>query len=366
MNTPRRVAFCITDLDPGGAERALYEIVTRLDRTKFEPHVFSLSGGAVAQWLKEREIPVTCFDLANRSRYQVLGWLTRELRGLRPDIVQGFLFHGNLVSRIAAWRAGVPIRLAGHRVAEREKTWHLWLDRLTKSLVKKHVCVSEGVAEHLRRHLAIDDSQTVVIPNGIDPNTKVANDHRLHEQLGLPDGCRIVIAVGRLQRQKGFDLLIDAFQDVSRRWNDVHLAIVGEGPERAVLERQIESLHCSSSVTLLGYRTDVPELIAEADVFVLSSRWEGMPNVVMQAMLNGTPVVATRVEGITELIEQGRSGLVVELNQAGPLASAIIRILADAEFAKQVADHAQRVIETHFTWEQSAQMYETLFSELLN
>ena len=365
-SSPCRIAFCITDLDPGGAERALFEIVTRLNPHLFQPHVFSLSGGEVANWLIQRGIGVSCFDGGQRSRWQVFGWLARELKQFRPDIVQGFLFHGNLVSRVAGWRAGVPVRLAGHRVAEQGKSWHLWLDRFTKSLVMRHICVSSGVADHVVQRLRLDRSKTTVIPNGIDPALKVANDGRLRAELEIQTECQIMLAVGRLHRQKGFDLLIDAVSRIRNTDENLHLAIVGEGPERAALEAMVATRRCQNEVTLLGYRRDLPELMAGADLFVLSSRWEGMPNVVMQAMLSGIPVVAANVEGIEDLIVHEQSGLIVEKNNPEHLANALVRMLKDKELCQRLAGNAQTVIENQFTWEAAAQLYERVYLHLVN
>ena len=362
---PQKIAFCITDLDPGGAERALFEIVKRLDKRRWEPHVFSLTSGDVAKWLTDRDIPVKCFDSTGKSWFSVFGWLTGELRRLAPEIVQGFLFHGNLVSRIAGWRAGVPIRVAGHRVAEREKRWHLWVERLTKRLVTHHVCVSRGVAEYLMQNCGIRESAITVIPNGIDPDVKIHPDGRLQSELGVSPETQIVLGVGRLHRQKGFRDLIEAFSGLDHQRIDAHLAIVGEGPERSPLEAQIQKSTWGDKITLLGYRADVPELIAEADVFVLSSLWEGMPNVVLQAMLLGTPIVSTDVEGIEELMTHEENGLIVEREDQADLRNNLQRLLENRALQTIFSEKSQALVKKEFTWNLASHKYDSLYSDLL-
>ena len=362
---PVRIAFCITDLDPGGAERALFHIVTRLDRQKWDPHVFSVTGGVVADWFQKEQIPVKSFDSTGLPKYKVINWLAFELRQFKPEIVHGFLFHGNIVSRIAGWRAGISIRLAGHRVAEREKKWHLWVDRITKRLVTKHICVSRGVADHICANLRINPSQIRVIPNGIESQSAPPQVTSVRSELGIPEEAKLVLAVGRLHRQKGFSDLISAFSGIVQQYQDAHLVIVGDGPERDALISQIRNFQLESHITLTGYRNDVAELMHAADLFVLSSHWEGMPNVVMQAMASGRPVVATAVEGIDELLTDEVSGLVVPRGKPSDLQKSILRLLNNPEFSRQLSRRAQDVVEKEFTWERAVEMYDELFASLV-
>lgn len=382
---PVRIAFCITDLDPGGAEWALYQLATRLDPQRWELRVFNLSQpGTVAEALKVAGIEVRSFGAESagglRVKLAALLWLRRELRVFSPQLVQGYLFHGNLVSRCAGWLAGVPVRLAGHRVAEREKRWHLWLDRWSRCLVQRHVCVSSGVAEFVRHELRLRPEQIVVIPNGIDVAQLASPTGQLRRELSLDPQRRIVLAVGRLTRQKGFSDLVQAFRKVCDQATNeapsqgvpgdapfvgnAHLVIVGSGEERANLDQQIRDLGLERQVSLLGYREDVPELIAEADLFVLSSLWEGMPNVVLQAMQCGTPLVTTSVEGIAELVQHEVHGLVVPGSSPTELAAAVVRLLADSALAQNLANTAQAHSRENFTWEETTRKYDRLFTEL--
>ncbi|QDT31874.1 glycosyltransferase [Thalassoglobus polymorphus] len=364
--SPVRIAFCITELDPGGAEWALFHIVSRLDRTKWTPQVYCLSsGGGLVSRFEEQGVPVKCFGAKSRRDLKVFRWLEAELRKFSPEIVQGFLFHGNIVSRIAGSRAKVPIRLAGHRVAEREKRWHLWIDRLTKKLVQHHVCVSSGVAQFLLKKLRIEASQLTVIPNGIDPNIKLGDFGGLREELGLGSQTRMILAVGRLHRQKGFKTLLEAFRKNAQEWTDAHLVIVGEGAERGSIEAFVERYSLYDRVTLTGFRPDIPELMSEADLFVLSSLWEGMPNVVLQAMLMQLPVIATDVEGVADLITNGVSGCIVKPGSVKELRTAMQDFLADDTTAQEMAKKAKAVVVKEFTWDRVAREYDQLYQSLI-
>lgn len=363
---PKKIAFCITELDPGGAEWALYQIVSRLDRTRWSPCVYCLGkAGEVADQIRSAGIPVICYGAQSPFKLGAFSWLTSNLRNDLPLIIQGFLFHGNIVSRISGYLAGVPLRVAGHRVAERQKTWHLWIDRLTKQFVHHHICVSRGVADHVQQKLHLRQEQITVIPNGVDCKQTYENQSILRRELGFSAQSEIVLAVGRLHRQKGFDLLISAFEHIAQVSPDAHLVIVGEGAERPRLEEQIQSSGLQHKVHLIGFRSDLPHLLAEADLFVLSSRWEGMPNVVLQAMAAKLPVIATNVEGISEILVNGQSGVVVNPGSINDLRQAIEDLLNHPEKASRYSRNAQAIVTKEFTWENVVQRYHSIYDSLV-
>lgn len=362
---PWPIAFCITELDPGGAEWALYHLVTRLDRQKWNPHVFCLSGrGQLVEEFTHAEIQVTCLHL---RRYDVRGIfrLAREFKALQPVIVQGFLFHGNLASRFAGQLAKVPLIIAGHRVAEREKRWHLRFERWTRRCVHHHVCVSSGVADHLQQQAGIAANRLTVIPNGVQAPKAPAEWPDIRSPLGIAASAPIVLAVGRLHRQKGFDLLIEAFSAVVQQHPAAKLVIVGEGPERDSLQAQIQQRHLTRSVQLIGFQPQLAPYYREAAVFALSSRWEGMPNVLLQAMAAGVPVVATQVEGVSELVCDGQTGLVVPKDDSASLSTALKQILDSPDLAKELGNRAQDIVSKEFTWERTAQMSDQTYTDLL-
>jgi hypothetical protein len=152
---PRRIAFCITDLDVGGAEQCLVHVVSDLDRREWTPHVYCLSRrGALVDRLEAMGIACTCLGWRGwPDAWRVIA-LARKLRAFRPQLLQTFLFHGNLAGRIAGKLAGVPVIVSGIRVAEREKAWHVRLERWTRGLVTHHVCVSQAVARFSIREAA--------------------------------------------------------------------------------------------------------------------------------------------------------------------------------------------------------------------
>lgn len=365
--SPTRIAFCITDLDPGGAERALVQLVTRLDHSRWDPAVFCLSKrGALANDLARSGIPVTCFNAVRAWQApRVVRQLRSALKGWNPQILQTFLFHANFLGRLAGWSAGVPHIVSGIRVAERRSRGHLALDRWTERLVQTHVAVSQSVADFSVRHAGLSAQKMVVIHNGVDTNLYDHADPINASEVGLPDSSRVIITVGRLDRQKGLFDLLNAAAGIVHQFRDVHFLIVGEGDLRGELESQIQAQGLEARVHLTGWRADVPRLLNRAELFVLPSLWEGLPNAVLEAMAAGLPVVCTRVEGAEELIEPERSGLLVSPGNSVDLQQAITRLLIDKNFGKSLGNAGKQRAREQFSWKQMAASYAALYERLL-
>jgi len=363
---PRPIAFCITDLDAGGAEKAMVQLVTRLDQARWKPIVYCLGPeGELAPPLRQQGVVVHCYGATSPLHLGVIGWLTRKLREQAPVLLQCFLFHGNLVGRLAGARAGVPVVIAGHRVAEREKRWHLWLDRWTRQMVTHHVCVSQGVSQYLQRELRVPAEQMTVIPNGVEIVPASVSGLSLREEFRFAEDAPVVLAVGRLVPQKGFLDLLESFRIVLEQVPEARLLIAGEGPQRPQLEEKIGEYGLIGKIVLAGRRLDVPGIMRESTVLAVSSRWEGMPNVILEAMAHQLPVVTTNVEGVSDLIEHQVNGMVVSLGDRKGLGESIIRILAEAPLRRSLAERAYPIVNKEFTWDRAARRYEELFERLI-
>lgn len=363
---PHRIAFCITELDPGGAERALVQIVTRLDRQQWTPRVFCLSGrGALANVLENRGVEVEFLDARSPRDVRIIGRLSRRLAAFDPDILQTFLFHANLAGRFAARRAGVPIVISGVRVVEHDARWRMVVDRWTHLSTTRSVCVSQAVASAYAE-VGFPREKLCVIPNGVD-SARFADAAPLDlNTLQIPDGSTVALSVGRLHSQKGFDILLEAVPGLLAKFDNLHVLIAGEGPQRRELAERIDSSPAAGRIRLLGRRDDVPELMRAADLFVHPARWEGMPNVILEAMAAGLPIVATDVEGVAELLGCEESGLIVPPEDSDALAAAISRLLSDPTLAARLGRTARERASTVFSWEKTVERYVELWAGLLS
>lgn len=348
--SPCRIAFGITELDPGGAERMLTELVTRLDRREWEPHVYCLGPEAhYAQVLRAHDVPVTCFSGRGFwSAPSVLWRWTMELRRFRPEILYTFLFHANLLGRFAGRLAGVPHLISGIRVAEKRNRWHGRLDRWTNWLVERNVCVSRGVAEFVEQSIGLDPGKTVVIPNAVDMQRFADVDPADLASLGIPPGSIVMITIGRLEHQKGVDILLDAATRLVPLLPQMHFLIVGEGPDREKLQEKAQSAGIANHVHWAGFRDDVPQLLAASTALVLPSRWEGMPNVLLEAMAAGKPIIATDVEGVSEMILPDLNGSLVAPGDSQGLGDAIVRLAREPDLISKWGRESQRICQERF------------------
>ena len=363
---PVRIAFCITDLDPGGAEQALVQIVTRLDRSEWEPAVFCLSQpGELVERLESAGIPVRCFGARAARNVGVLVGLRRALREFRPQILQTFLYHANIAGRVAGWTARVPHIVCGIRVAERRSRFRLRLDRWTDWMVERHVCVSEGVAEFARTVGRLPAAKIVAIPNGVDAKRFAEAPPADLIEFGIPANARTLLFVGRLDFQKAPELLIEAAARCLPAHPDAHVLLVGDGSLRDPLAAQAQETTIADRIHFAGPRSNVPGLMRSACALVLPSRWEGLPNVVLEAMAAGLPVIATAVEGTGEVVRSGETGWLVPADSVAALADAITAVLDRPELAAALASTAQRLVSECFTWERSAAGYASLYRSLL-
>ncbi len=369
-SSPLSLALVITELEVGGAEQALVNLATGLSRERFSPVVYALQpspkNDRLVRRLEEAEIPVHFLNV--RSYWQFFSAVSRLaalFRQQQPRVVQSFLFHANVVATQAARKAKVPRMVTGIRVADpsflRQRVeW--WLT----PKVDKIVCVSQGVADYCANQCRFPAEKLVVIPNGVDLSRFENVQPADLCALGLSAGRRAILYVGRLERQKGLDnLSTTVLPRVFRELPQHDLLLVGDGPQQATLQTLLEKQGLRNRVHFLGWRDDVPRILAASDVLVLPSRWEGMPNVVLEAMAAGKPVVATQAEGVTELLGDLAEPQSCPAGDAAGFAERIIRLARDRELAGELGAQNRRRAAAEFSLAAMISRYAALYESLL-
>jgi starch synthase (maltosyl-transferring) len=324
--------------------------------------------GLLAEPIRKVGLPVTCLGVTSRRPLDAIRSLRTALRRHEPALVQSFLFHANVAARLAALAAGGPWVLGGLRVAERQKRWHLWLERLTARLVTGSVCVSEGVRRFSHKYGGWPEDRLTVIPNGIDASLFDSVEPVPRSLLDVSDRAFLVLYVGRLNVQKGLPTLLDAAEQVidQRPEQDWQFVLAGDGPERNRVCLRIEiSSRLRERVHLLGPRSDVPALLQTADLLVLPSFWEGMPNAVLEAMASGKAVVATGVEGSEELVSPGETGWLVPPGDPDALAMALLEAASDRDRLQQFGKAGRTRVERNYSIERTVEAYERLWAGIL-
>jgi glycosyltransferase involved in cell wall biosynthesis/peptidoglycan/xylan/chitin deacetylase (PgdA/CDA1 family) len=284
--------------------------------------------------------------------------LVRLLRRERPDVLHASSSKAGVLGRLAAWVAGVPIRIftvhgwAFGAYSGLASRLYRWADRLVRRVTTVTICVSENEREAGIRAGTCDAERTVVIRNA------VALDGR--PRAGHEQPRPRLVAVGRLKAPKDFSTLVRALALLPADSFDA--LIVGDGPDRPTLEGELRQLGLESRVRLAGERHDVPDLLAAADVFVLSSVSEGLPVSVLEAMAAELPVVASRVGGLPELVRDGETGLLVEPRNPEQLAAALGRLVADRDLCRRLGAAGRAVVESHFDPEAFARAHVDLYA----
>lgn len=342
------------------------QLVNRLDRTRWEPAVFCLSDpGLLVDELRATGVPVVCLGAKHWSHIGVVLRLARALRQFRPAILQTFLFHANVAGRIAGRLAGIKTIVSGIRVAEKRSRFPLWLDRWTSGMVTANVCVSQAVADFSISQGRLRPNKIVVIPNGVNVARFAAAVPADLTAWGIPRESQVLLTIGRLDRQKGLSMLVEAASSVAPQYPQLHFLLVGEGPDRTDLARLIRERGLAQRIHLAGWRPDIPEILAAGTALVLPSLWEGLPNVILEAMAAGLPVVATRVEGTSELVIEGRTGWLVPPQSPQELAVAIEMLLSDPARSKAMGQLGRERATSEFSWDKMADRYNDLYRSLL-
>ncbi|MBI3836490.1 MAG: glycosyltransferase [Planctomycetia bacterium] len=363
----RRILHIIPTLDRSGAEKQLVMLAGGLPRDEFDVHVFALTrGGPLAAELSQRQIPLTVIGKEWQFDPTAYYRLRRQIARLKPDLVQTWMFTANAYGRAAALAAGVRNIVAGERCVDPWKQWrHLAIDRYFARRTAAIVVNSRGVQEfYAAKGLPADKFRLIYNGIGPAPPSPVTRAQLLGE-LGLPSEARIIGAVGRLWPQKRIKDLIWASDLLKAIRNDVHLLIIGDGPQRQTLERYRRLCRIDDKVHFLGARDDMPRLMPHFDLLWLASGYEGLPNVVMEAMASAVPVVATDIWGNRELVVHGETGYLVPVGDRAGLARYANKILDDSELARRLGIAGRERIAAEFAIDAMVERHAALYREIL-
>ncbi len=375
----RRVLYLITGTGIGGTERSLLQLCRRLDRRLYHPTVVSLKReGPTAAMIRESGVEVISLGMREAadavSAVELLAgrilFSKRVARGRTFDLLHAFLYRANLFSRIVAPLVPGAKLVNSVRVTPQEESPLMrLLDRWTAGRVDR-VCVqSRGIARELVDRLGLPPGKVAVLPNGIDPEQAdralAAIGGGAREALGLSRADPVVVSIGRLHRQKGFDVLLEAFRALARRHPRSRLLIGGDGPERQRLRARCIDLGLGGHVSFLGAVADPWEILAAADIFVLPSRYEGMPNVLLEAMSASLPVVATAVGAVPEMVRDGGEGYLVAAEDDDALLAALDRLARHPELRRRMGRQGRHTVEARFSMEASIQGLQDIYDEVM-
>lgn len=329
-----KIVYFIDHLRFDGTQRVLQQLVEGLGTRGHEQ--------AIVCWNDSWDEPLLTALKKTGTKVRIVGkralllgygiistwlWLKRE----HFDVAVTLLFFSDVLGRTLAHLTSIPRIVSSIRARNvNYKSWQRWLVRRTMRWADAVILNSAGVKAFAVREEGADPEKIHVIPNGvrIEAYRNPISRADLRAEFNLEPDQLLIGSVGRLTYQKGFDILIQALALLNRP--DVHLLLVGEGEERAALQALAHQLRVASQVHFAGYRRDVPRLLGALDLYVQPSRFEGMPNALLEALAAGCPVIASDVDGNRELLASGRGQLVVPENPL-QLSKAIERSLSNLD-----------------------------------
>ena len=348
----------------GGIRHHVSDLLEHLNRAQFSPLLF-----APDDFVPDRPLP----DLLRRSieigattrprqDYAAIGKLAQLLQG-NCDIVHAHGLRGALVGGFAARRAHLPSLFTIHNLLPHMNFVQSAVFRTLARNAARVIVVSNAIAQTLRQ-AGLPEEKIAVIPNGVDLSRFEAatNSHSLRKAFGLGAADRIVLGVGRLSPEKGFDVLIEAFLSVQAHLPAVRLVLVGEGSEESRLRAMTENR--SDRIHFLGHRLDTVPLYAASDLVVAPSRQEGQGIVPLEAMAAGKAVIASRVGGLVETVVEGETGLLVPPDDAPALSRAIETLLNDPQRRAAMGEAGRRRVQQEYSLQTQLQKIEAIYSDV--
>ncbi len=317
-STPMRIALVITELDPGGAEKCLVQLAAYLKHHGHAVKVFALGTKPQrdrATLLQQLETLDVDTEFGNATSIWSLPrtrrWLRLRLCNFAPQIVQSMLFHGNLLAVLSA-DLKKSLVIGGVRVRPPERgRW--WLHRWAAKRMRKLVCVSDDVLRHCQERERIPRGKLLVIPNGVelaDIDRQVQSALSLRwSELGVPTSARVLLFAGRLHVQKGIDKLVDHADRLLDELPEHHLVLLGAGPLEQKLQAAAKKLKHANRVHFAGWQPNPIQWISRAEQLLLPAVYEGMPNVVLEAMATRRPIVAFDIDGVGQALGDCQSSI---------------------------------------------------------
>jgi glycosyltransferase involved in cell wall biosynthesis len=304
----------------------------------------------------------------------------RLIRGNRPDLSQAFLFHANLLAALFYPCFRVPV-IGGFRVND-PRAWRVWLSRLAACQMQKVVCVSQAVADECARRERIPLDKLVVIPNGIDVDAVTSeSSHQetvlpfdrwprstyAQEQLGISETTPALLFVGRFDHQKGIDVILSKADELLTQLPLHHLILLGDGPLKVDMQCLASRSPHEQRIHFAGQRDDVLKWMQSCQLLLLPTRYEGMPNVVLEAMASGLPIVTSRAEGILELLGEAADSQTVAVGDWEAWVQRVMKLACEPNLLRRLSleNHARCVeyFELHDKLERYEQLYATILAK---
>ena len=355
---PLKICLMLGGMGFGGGEKYVLSLARHLSDAHYSFHFVTHQESLFCEEARRRGYPVTVIDMTWRLNPLSLYKLTQFFKRQRIDLVHTNGARMNFYGRLAAHRAAVPNicstvhnSLFDYPIGAFKRSVYVKADAWTARYAQRIITVAEALARDLRDRYGIPAEKILTIHNGIDLAELAPARSRdaVLKEFGIPSEAPCMGAIGRMTNQKGFVFLLRALPALFDRFPTARCLLVGEGPLRGDLEREAAKLGVSDRCIFTGLRNDIPDLFQAMDVFVMPSLSEGFPMVLLEAMGMERPVAATAVSGNPELIEHGRTGLLISPSDPPAIVEAVAWLLENRDEAAAMGQAARSAVEQKFT-----------------
>jgi glycosyltransferase involved in cell wall biosynthesis len=353
-----RVLWIIDGLGRGGAENMMPPLLKQLNERGIESRVCVLQvkkDSSITNEIERLGIQVDVVNVTRLRNPTNLVTILRYVRQYRPDIIHTQLEESDIFGTIAAKIMNIPSITTLHTLEVVPKTDRsYWRNLIRWNLLGLFCSQIIAVSEITRQHyisMGIKRNKIITLYNGVDLNRFMGfreNPPQKKSIFGLPNDSIVLSTVAVLREAKGLQFMLEAIPEILNKIPDLYYVIAGDGEYREALQQKLKYLRLDDRVKFLGYRSDIPQILAASDLFVFPSLIDALPTVLLEAMAVGKPIVSSNVGGIPEILENGVNGLLVPPASSTYLVGACIQVLTDSGFASRLAANAIQVVQQRF------------------
>ena len=359
----KRTVMQVTwSLVAGGAETYALTVASGLDGSRYRSVMCGIDqGGALEPEVRRRGVPYHIMHRRPGLDWRLMGRMFQLLLREKVDVIHTHHLNQLLYSAVAARLLGIRIVHTEHSVEMYKSRKLRWMLRVLSIFCRRVTAIGADGEQTLREKVGIPAQKLEIVRAAVDLRRFNVPRALAREALGLKPTDRVAVIVARLFPEKNHRFLLAAFAEAAERVPDAKLLIVGDGIEQKAIEEVIAKLNLGDRVAMLGVRRDIPQILAGADVFVLSSDREGLPIAVLEAMAAGLPVIATSVGDLPLVVKDGQTGVLVPRRDVGEMAEAMVRLLGDGEECARMGRGGRELVSETYSLDQMVRRHSELY-----
>ncbi len=367
-----KILHIVDSFGLGGAQEVIMNLLKFRDKTTFHCEVAALHGiGPYFEKIKKLEVPTYSLS-PNKFLPLYIPNLIRLMKGGKFDVCHCHLIASNIIAKPLAALSGVPVRINHDHCNDQyryKERLRLFADKITNKFSTHIIAVCSSTKDFLIKHEHIAPEKINIVINGVDAERFYPQPEKRQnalEKWNLPDSKIIIAGVGRLRYQKNFHLFLKVAAQVLKQTKNVHFVIAGDGPDEHDLKQLARKLHISHHVSFLGFVDDVTTLYPGVDVFLLTSRFEGTPMTVLEAMACKIPIVAPAIDGIAEMLEDNNTAFLFPHSNNGQIVTKLLTLIQNPQLAKDVAENAWKKVQSQYSATSMTKQVESIYLRYLS